>query len=181
MPIHLHLNFKASQSNSKWRILGRDVKRKNFVLFEILIAFSLLTLTVFPFLRYPYQHVKKQIEFFYEMELQRIASAELAKWEIALYQNHEELKDRIFDEKQRRGVFDTDHSIVKVKLSKGMEKTFYRKLKIYQSGRKKTADGKVFSLVNVKLEYFNQKKDPKPIFTAKTQLVAQTPARLKNA
>ena len=59
-------------------------KKKTFVLLELLIAFALVSISILPFLRFPYLTLKKDLDLFFEMELQKKVENELADFYVAL-------------------------------------------------------------------------------------------------
>lgn len=57
--------------------MRKPKKKKTFVLLELLIAFALVSMSILPFLRYPYLTMKKEVNLLFQMELERKAEAEL--------------------------------------------------------------------------------------------------------
>lgn len=65
--------------------------KRPIILLELLLAISLLGLSVIPFIRYPLSHLKRETETLFKMELDCKIEEELANLKIALY--HKKIPD----------------------------------------------------------------------------------------
>lgn len=50
------------------------IQKKTFILLELLIAFSLVAFSIVPFIRFPLHQIKKETDFLFRMELERIVN-----------------------------------------------------------------------------------------------------------
>lgn len=145
------------------------MKKRSFVLLEILIAFTLVSLCTLPFIRYPFQHMQKELDTFFDMELERIAQNELAKLLELLYK--QDVPEKI--------LFDTDskeslmfHDELTVKLPGGLSRTFPKYAVISREKRKQTNES-IVSLINLHVEFVNPRDRRKKSLKADLQVIAQ--------
>lgn len=138
------------------------MKRNHFVLLEILIAFALVSVSILPFMHYPFEHMRKEIDLLFEMELEKIAQNELVDTQISLYKKEINLDGIIKNEE------------IHVELLKGYRRTYLKNVTITQE-KQKLSDDKVMTVmlkIEVKLTPKNKKINDTS-FTAETKLVAQ--------
>ncbi|NGX38576.1 MAG: hypothetical protein K1000chlam2_01750 [Chlamydiae bacterium] len=122
--------------------------KRTFVLLEILIAFALVSISILPFLRYPYQYMKKEIDILFEMELEQLAQKTLAQLHMALYQEENDL------------VSPKQSNKIEVTLPRGMKRTYLVKAKVKWKKQKRDKDNNILrSLVDIKLDYYYQNKN----------------------
>lgn len=145
------------------------MKRYNFVLLEILIAFALVSISILPFMHYPFEHMRKEIDLLFEMELEKIVQNELVDTQICLYRKEINL-DGIFKNETKKHL-KTDEE-VNVEFLKGYNRTYLKSVTISKE-KQKLSDDKVktvFLNIEVKLTPKNKKEKP---FSAETKLVTQ--------
>ena len=149
--------------------MNRAKKKRNFVLLEILIAFALVGGAILPFLHYPFDHMRKEIDLLFEMELEKIAQKELIDWQIRLYKNEIDPAWIFGDVKITRQLNEDE---VKVELCKRWNRTYKRKVSITNSAQKLTNDRMLTVLVHIETKFYPLKKREAAL-TAKTELIAQ--------
>ncbi len=146
-------------------------KKRTFVLLEVLIAFALLSISILPFLRYPYQHMKKELHLLFEMELERIAQNELGKWQENIYKKNDALATRIFHQEKTSPLISSDP--YDVKLSKKIKRTYTKNVYIQWEKQKESENKLRSSLVSIKVEFAAPKHLKLPVFSREAQIVAQ--------
>lgn len=149
--------------------MNRANAKRNFVLLEILIAFALVGGAILPFLHYPFDHMRKEIDLLFEMELEKIAQKELVDWQIRLYKNEIDPAWIFGDVKVRRQLNEEE---VKVELCKGWNRTYKRKVVLKTSAKKLTDDRMLTVLVHFETQFYPLKKREAALI-AKTKLIAQ--------
>lgn len=144
-------------------------KKKPFVLFEVLLGFALVCGAILPFLHYPFEDLKKEIELLYEMELERIAQNLLAETEIKLYRN--EISSKwIFTKEEKTKQVNPDNDQITVELSKNWKRTFVKKIFVSWDRQKLSDDRLQSVLLIIEVQFFRQKT---LIMEAQTKVLAQ--------
>lgn len=147
------------------------MKRNHFVLLEILIAFALVSISILPFMHYPFQHMRKEIDLLFEMELEKIVQNELVDTQISLYKKEINL-DGIFKNETKKQVKYNEE--INVEFLKGYSRTYLKNVTITRE-KQKLSDDKVMTVVlkiEVKLTPKNKKINDTSLI-ASSQLVAQ--------
>lgn len=145
------------------------MKKRSFVLLEILIAFTLVSLCTLPFIRFPFQHMQKEMDTLFDMELERIAQNELAKLLELLYK--QDVPEKIlFDKESKESLkFQDDHTVY---LPGGLSRTFPKYASISRVKRKETNQA-IVSLINLHVEFVNPRNRKKKSLKADIQVIAQ--------
>ena len=71
------------------------MRKKPFVLLELLIGFALVSISILPFLRFPHLAMKKELELLHEMELEKAVQMELVNLQTEVMQKCELFSDEI--------------------------------------------------------------------------------------
>lgn len=103
------------------------MKHHNFVLLEILIAFALVSTAVFPFMHYPFEHMRKEIDLLFEMEMEKLVQDELVATQIALYKKEINI-DPLFNQNESKQIKYQEE--VKAELSKRYARTYLKNVTI---------------------------------------------------
>lgn len=144
------------------------MKHHNFVLLEILIAFALVSTAVFPFMHYPFEHMRKEIDLLFEMELEKLVQDELVATQVALYKKEINI-DPLFNQNESKQIKYQEE--VKAELSKGYTRTYLKNVTITREKKKMSSDRVATLLLKIEVKLVPKQKG-KP-FSAKTDLVAQ--------
>lgn len=126
-----------------------------FIILELLIAFALVSASALPLIRYPLQHLAREIDALFLTELSRLAEADLAAVRI----------DQI------RGKIDLDSleyakEKFSISLPGDLKRTFEKKITLALERKKETKEGEV-ALVKARVAYY-------PINKRKAILQAET-------
>ncbi len=145
------------------------MKKRPFVLLEILIAFTLVSISILPFLRFPFLNMQKEIDTLFEMELERVAQNELTDIvEMLLQKNIPETI--LFAEKKERLSIGGK---VELHLPGGLRRTYQKRASVYWKKQKKVNEKSLFSLVNIRVEFLNPKNKRKKSLTANLEAIAE--------
>lgn len=140
------------------------MKRRHFVLFEILIAFALVSLSIFPFLHYPFEHMRKEIDLLYEMELEKLAQSELINLQVQLYKK-EISQSKLFG-KEGGKIEMCIGEEVKVEPFSGWSKSYIKKVSIEQTKQKIGEDKTETVLLHLEVQFIDQKKKETALIAA---------------
>jgi len=143
---------------------------RHFVLFEILIAFALVSVSIFPFLRYPFEDMRREVNLLYEMELEKLAQSELIDLQIQLYRN-EINPNLIFGEKKTSAL--TSLEKVKVQPCAGWSKEYLKSVLIKNKTQKITNDKTKTVLLHLEVRFYELKNEHEAILKASSAIVAQ--------
>lgn len=136
------------------------MKKRPFVLFEILIAFTLVTVCILPFLHYPFKHMQKEIDTLFEMELERVAQNELSKMQENFYSN--EITQDLNIEKGK----------VTISLPNGMKRTYSKRIKTSVESIKRNQQ-EFSGLIKFEITYKNPKDNRKNSLKVDREVIAQ--------
>lgn len=159
---HLRVNSKSKIESMK--------KKQTFVLLEIVMAFAIVSIAILPFFRYPYQHMCKEMEILFEMELERHAQNKLA--EVYEFFMKREIPDKIlFGDQKQKDPYQTN--TITIKLGEGFTRNYQEKLFIDWTRQKLSNDRIVYSLNHFKITYSSFQKKKGPVLSVETEAVAQ--------
>ena len=130
------------------------VKKRSFILLELVIAFALVSMSALPFIRYPLQHLRSLVTDLYVMELEREIDRVLAKLHIDLIQDPKELQQEI---------------LLNVRLNQEMQRSFKGKITVKRTGHKVDKEEQECTLLTAKVEVARPHK--KPMKTERTFFV----------
>lgn len=149
-------------------------RKKTFVLLELLIAFALVGISILPFIRYPFAHMREEIADLFDMELQRVAESELAKAAILVYRGEVPEKQIFQKKKYVHTPYSVDENFsITIPNKKGMKRTYIKKVFIYHDKQKLDSDGTHSSLVTIRIHFFSPKNLQAPIKKVIAEVVAQ--------
>lgn len=145
-------------------------KKRHFVLFEVLIAFALVSMAALPFFRYPYQHMQKELSLLFEIELEQVAQNKL------VYLHEQLLKKQIaaplLFTKEQKGPVEANE--ITVTLPNGFTRKYQEKVFITPQLQKQSiSDQTTTSLIQFKVEYRESNNNNKSILKAESEAVAQ--------
>lgn len=137
------------------------MKKKPFILLELLIAFALVSSSILPFIRYPYEQMKKEIDLLFEMEIAHQAEEILGEIQAEIYQNKVPL-EVLFnsDSKATYG----DEKPLHIHIA-DMKRKYRIQTYIFSKKQKKGPDGTEWALATIKLVISSKKKEKKPFRT----------------
>jgi len=142
--------------------------KKTFVLLEILIGFALVSISILPFLRYPYRHMQKEIDMLFQMQLTRYAQERLCEIERELCAGSIDI-EKLLDTKKKRKILQFDPVQKQISLSKNWSRIYAEKLH-FEKTAQRASDQTLYTLIHIYLS-FPIGKDEKMEFH--TELVAQ--------
>jgi hypothetical protein len=134
------------------------MKRKAYLLLELLIALSLLVLCAIPLVRNPLFLARKEIATFEKIEMERLAELAFAELLEKLYQNEIPLK--LFEETNMpKDPYQRD--VASVDLPGILNKKFTREFFLWMPARKLGTDQNEFGLLHIKIKLspFGKNKD----------------------
>lgn len=145
----------------------RRKKTFAFVLLEVLIGFALVSISILPFLRYPYQHMRKEMDMLFEMQLARVGQNRLGEMVVLL--NEKEIdEERLFGEKKVAENYETRERTFF--LPGKLKRTYTEVTKVFWT-RQKIDDANLKSaLISIVVEYHFDKRK---IASYQTKLIAQ--------
>ena len=143
------------------------MKRRNFVLFEVLIGFALVCIAILPFVRYPFEHMRKEIDLLFDMELEKIAQNHLAETQVKLYKNEIDARWIFTKEEKKRQV---SNDKIQVEFSKQWKRNYIKKVFITWERQKLSDDRLASVLLNIEVQYLRQDK---VVFTTQSKVLAQ--------
>lgn len=146
------------------------MQRRHFVLLEILIAFALVSASILPFLRYPFADMRREIDFLYAMELEKLAQNELADLQVRLYKK-EISPNSLFTEKETVQIAHFEK--IKVEPCPGWSKHFLKSVTIKNDRQKETPDKIKTAVLSLEVKYFEVKNRTKVIASASSDIVIQ--------
>lgn len=141
-------------------------KKKSFVLLEVLIGLALVSVSILPFLRYPFRHMHQELEKLFEMQLACFAQERLVEIEVALSEN-EISEEFLFGEKNKKIPFSTTTQTIE--LPGGWKRTFSEKVFFKSSAQRVDDQNRVYSLVHIFLEYGKAAKFEGEVIAKKKQ------------
>jgi len=152
------------------------MKKRSFVLLEILIAFTLVSVSILPFLRFPFKHMQKEIDMLFEMELERVAQNELTHLQETLYkrevpENVLFVEEDVKEEDKKKCYRGSGE--VELILPGGLKRIYSMRSSISQERKKKLKEGDMVSLINLQVEFLNPEDKRTKSLTAKLQAIAQ--------
>lgn len=124
-------------------------RKKTFVLLEIIIGFSLVTLSILPFLRYPFRYMHAELGMLFEVQLTRVAQERLCALERQMYEGQVD-ESFLFGEKAKKAVYSTVPT--SIKLADGWQRQYTEEVRFVRSAKRKD-DEYVYSLVSIQLSY----------------------------
>lgn len=144
-------------------------KKRTFVLLEIVIAFAIVSVAILPFFSHPYQHMRKEMDILFEMELERHAQNKLAEvYELLI---KKEIPEQIvFGDLKQKNPYEAN--IITVKLGKNFVRDYQEKVFIDWHRQKLSNDRIFYSLAHFNITYSSPRKK-KFILSAESQAVAQ--------
>jgi len=141
--------------------------KKSFVLLEVLIGFALVSISILPFLRFPYQHLQIELDMLFEMQLHRDAQKRLADIEVRLRKN--QINHRlIFDQYKKKEIY-TDQSY-EIKINPKISRTYREVIKFESTAQRLGNNRLKSSLLNTYIHYYYKKKK---VATFQSELVVQ--------
>ena len=140
--------------------------KKTFVLLEILIGFALVSISILPFLRYPYRHMQKELDMLFQMQLTRYAQERLCAIEREMCANEID-PEYLFNTEKK--IHELKPALKVISLPNGWDRRYEEHLKFEWTAQRK--DEKfLYSLVHVHLSYH---KGEEEITSFHSELVAQ--------
>ncbi|NGX63189.1 MAG: hypothetical protein KR126chlam6_00596 [Candidatus Anoxychlamydiales bacterium] len=128
-------------------LIFSNKNKRSFLLIEILIAISLISLLIVPLIQNPIYFFKSQIKSLEKLECERIADLTFLDLKISLYKNQIDLSNLATSKK------DTSYTNLEPsKLISFNDKQIDRSYKIYnKSFDKKTSDNKTYKLLTIRV------------------------------
>ncbi len=148
-------------------------KKRPFVLLELMIAFALVSISILPFLRYPFLQMKKEIDSLFSIQLEKAAEEELIAMQLLLYENHIPEKQLFAKKKLHNQPLFVDDQFELTLPGSKMKRTYVKKTFVYFDKQKLGQDGTFTSLVTINVHFHDPKDQRKTIKKAATQAVAQ--------
>jgi hypothetical protein len=124
------------------------MKRKPYLLLELLIAFTLVALCAVPLVRDPLHSLRSEIRTFEKMELERLSEVSFADIKAELYRN--EIPWKTFETNTYQ-FFRQDS--VRIQLKGVCENTYLRSYYISTRYKKEAADQEDHRIVNIKITF----------------------------
>lgn len=143
--------------------------KKTFILLELFLAFALVSCCILPFLRYPFTHVRKELDCLFKMELDRVARNRLSEWFAQLYAHEIDQKLVLTGEKETA----LQTKLVHIALQSGVSRDYVEKVYLYETREKIDANLKATSLMTLRIDYCNPKKPKDPVFSANIDLILE--------
>ena len=159
----------------------KQLRKKAFVLLELLIAMSLLSLCALPLLQMPFQGITSEIKSCQRIHLKGLSDLTFADIESQLHQNAIPWDELDVGRNEKTELF---NDLQTLSLEGVGERKFKRKCHIWSSRRKAGKNREQFRLVTIELEYkalkephfFIRKKSSSDTLCFRHQLfVAQIP------
>jgi hypothetical protein len=137
------------------------MKRKPYLLLELLIAFTLVALCALPLVHDPLHSLRSEIQIFEKVELERLAEVSFADLKAELYRN--EIPWEAFDTSKYK-LHKQDS--VRIQLKGVCERTYLRSYYLSTKYHKKAADQEDHRIVNIKIAFTKpgKGKQPKPFY-----------------
>jgi len=148
-------------------------KKRPFILLELMIAFALVSISILPFLRYPFQQMKKEIDSLFSIQLEKAAEEELIAMQLLLYENLIPEKYLFAKEKLHHHPLFVDDKVTLTLPGSRMKRTYVKKTFVYFDKQKLKQDGTFTSLVTINVHFHDPKDMRKTVKKALTQVVAQ--------
>lgn len=148
------------------------MKRKAYLLLELLIAFSILSLCIVPLVRNPMHTAKQEIYSFERMEVERLAELAFA-----------ELLEKLYSKEIPLKAFEGDDSTpffqdkVKLNLPGILKRTFKRQVFIWTKTEKQGTEQNCYKLVNAKVTFQPLKKPKKFSSSFTTRFFIEIPEK----
>jgi len=140
--------------------------KKNFLLIEILIAISLITMLTIPLIRNPIFFCRSQIKSIEKIECERIADLTFLDIKLKFYKNQIDISNiQKYEEKASKS-FLKPYFLDSLK-----NKKIKRSYKMYSKKEKLTPNNEIYKLVHLKI--FLQPQDEKKPYVYKYKLVCQ--------
>jgi len=149
------------------------VRKKTFVLLELIIAFALVSTCVLPFFRFPYRHMEKEIDLLFQMELERHARNRLVDIQERIYTDPA-LQRMLFADSIDTSAWE-ENPAYKVVLPGGIQRTFREKTFLYREKLKKENGGDRWALARIRVAYLNPKDNRKNDASSTGFLVVKEP------
>lgn len=130
------------------------VKKRNFLLLEILIAFSIVTLCIVPLVRHPFQMIKYELVQLEQMEKERLADWAFSEVKEMLLKNEIPWK-KIPNKNEETGPFSLPDA--KICLPGCKEKVVRCTFTLKGQGRKEGKNGEEFRQIYVKINLDEKK------------------------
>lgn len=124
------------------------MERRPYLLFELLIALSIVSLCIVPLVRTPFAAFKKEIESLEKIELQRIAELTFAEVKEQLYKN--EIPWKIISEKNADEPLKTK---ITVSLGKNINHDYEQSLFLWSKKIENGKNNEEYSLFNAKIVF----------------------------
>lgn len=132
------------------------MRKKSFVLLEVMIAISLVTMVILPFFHYPFQHMKKELKLLFEMELERHAQNTLTNLHTDLLQKKFP-SGQIFKVREKNPPPYIDTTVT-IELSPGYERKYDEKIFVDCLKTKDTDHQNMVSFIHFTVQYRERKK-----------------------
>ncbi len=150
------------------------LKKHPFILFELLIAIGVLTLTTLPFVQYPFLYLQKETDSLVRMELERVAEAALVDIKGDLYQNLISWETLT---KKRTSLPDLEKKI-QIVLPNNIRKSFQQKVYFSLYKQKKGQGENELFLVHVKTTFTVPKAKEAELIIKKEFFIKQMPRQV---
>lgn len=142
-------------------------RKKTFVLLEILIGFALVSISTLPFLKYPFRHIRQELDMLFEMQITRKAQQRLCEIERQIIQGQLD-KSFLFPPEINKSKVLTKKTVA-IDLPNHWSRNYEELLKL-ECGAQRKDDQFCYSLIHIHLSY-EKKGQEKMSFH--TELVAQ--------
>lgn len=146
------------------------MKKRTFLLLEILIAFLLVALCIVPIIKQPLQLFKKEMEKLEEMEKERLADWSFSEVK-ELFLKNEIPWGKIPKEGEKAGPFFLPD--VKIQLPGCKPKAIRRKFMIQGKGKKEGSQGEDFRQLYIRISFNEEKQTYEFRLPVQKQFVAK--------
>ena len=145
-------------------------RKKPFVLLEILIGFTLVSVSILPFLRYPFRHMREELNMLFEMQITRHAQERLCEIEREFIQQQIDGGLAFPDEiKKKKRI---SQGTVSIPLPNEWERSYHEVVEVECTAQRKDQEFH-YALIHIYLTYETKGQDKMEFHT---ELVAQKKA-----
>jgi len=148
------------------------MKKKTFVLLELLIAFALLSISVLPFIRFPYTHMQKEIDALFTMKLEQEAQEALAKMQRDLYKKKVPTNLLFGEEKQTKIPYAKEKILLT--LPTGMQREYEKQVFYFWDKQKSPSDLIKYALITLRVDFIPKKPRTKKLRAEIQTIVEET-------
>lgn len=155
-------------------------KKYSFVLLELLIAMTLFSLCVIPFVQFPFRTLRDAIHYYQRLELERLTDITLTQIETQLFQNS--IPWGSF-ECNRKNKYLFPKEVIAIDVTGEKKALFEKTCALWTSRKKKGKNGENYRLLTLEIAWKPQpsKKNAPPIFKRHHQvLVQQLPSQTRS-